>query len=43
MTEKFYGVYFDRWDLEVNEDGILRNPEVLQIVEFEYDEDFESR
>ena len=39
MTEKYYGVYFDRWDLEVNEDGILRNPEVLQIVEFEYDEE----
>ena len=39
MTEKFYCVYFDKFDLEVNEDGVLQNPDVLQIIEFEYDEE----
>ena len=38
MTEKFYGVYFDRHDLEVDEQGRLENSEALQIIEFEYDE-----
>lgn len=39
MTEKFYGIYFDRHDLEVDGDGHLTNPEVLQIIEFEYSEE----
>lgn len=38
MTEKYYGIYFDKFDLKVNEDGELINPEVLYIMEFEYDE-----
>lgn len=38
MTEKFYGIYFARHDLEVDEQGHLENPEALQIIEFEYDE-----
>lgn len=39
MTEKLYGIYVDKWDLEVNRDGHLQNPDVLQIVEIEYDEE----
>ena len=39
MTEKCYGIYFDRFELEVDADGNLANPEVLQIIEFEYDQD----
>ena len=38
MTDKYYGIYFDRHDLTVDEGGHLTNPEALQIVEFEYDE-----
>lgn len=38
MTNKFYGIYFDRCDLQVDREGILENPEALQIIEFEYDE-----
>ena len=36
MTDKYYGIYFDKHDLEVNRHGDLMNPEVLQIIEFEY-------
>lgn len=39
MTDKYYGIYFDRLDLRVDEGGHLENPEALQIVEFEYSED----
>lgn len=39
MNSKYYGIYFDRWDLQVDRKGNLENPEVLHIVEFEYDED----
>lgn len=38
MTDKYYGIYFDRHDLTVDEGGHLTNPEALQIIEFEYDE-----
>ena len=39
MTEKCYGIYFDRFELEIDRDGNLANPEVLQIIEYEYDQD----
>lgn len=39
MTDKYYGIYFDRYDLEVDVCGHLTNPEALQIIEFEYAED----
>ena len=39
MTEKYYGIYFDRLDLCVDNNGQLINPEVLQIVQYEYEED----
>lgn len=38
-TVKSYGVYFDKWELDVDTEGHLLNPEVLQIVEFECDEE----
>ena len=39
MTEKFYGIYFDEWELKVDRNGDLQNPEALYIVEFEFDEE----
>lgn len=39
MTDKYYDVYFDAADLSVSEEGELMNPEVLQIIEFEYDDE----
>ena len=39
MTDKYYGIYFDKLDLEVNRHGELMNPEVLQIIEFEYEDE----
>ena len=39
MTDKYYDVYFDAGDLIVDEGGRLENPEVLQIIEFEYDDE----
>ena len=42
MTDKYYDIYFDPSDLEVDRGGHLENPEVLQIIEFEYDEDTEE-
>lgn len=42
MTDKYYDVYFDTGDLVVDTEGRLENPEVLQIVEFEYDEETEE-
>lgn len=39
MTDKYYDVYFDAGDLIVDEGGRLENPKVLQIIEFEYDEE----
>ena len=38
MTDKYYDVYFDAGDLIVDERGRFENPEVLQIIEFEYDD-----
>ena len=37
--EKYYDIYFDPADLEVDTEGHLENPEVLQIIEFEYDDE----
>ena len=42
MTDCFYGIYFDRWDLNVDKDGHLKNPEVLKIIEFEFDEELDE-
>ena len=42
MTEKYYDVYFQPADLYVDEHGHLENPDALQIIEFEYDEDTEE-
>ena len=39
MTDKYYDVYFDAGDLIVDEGGRLENPEVLQIIEFQYDDE----
>lgn len=36
MTDKYYGIYFDKHDLIVNREGELMNLDVLQIIEFEY-------
>ena len=38
-TYKYYDIYFDKWDLEVDKDGRLLNPEVLKIIQFECDEE----
>ena len=38
MSDKYYGVYFDRSDLIVDKRGNLVNPEALYVIEFEYDE-----
>jgi len=37
MNEKFYGIYFDRSELKVDEQGDLENPEALYVIEFEFD------
>ena len=42
MTDKYYDVYFDAGDLIVDEGGRLENQEVLQIIEFEYDDETEE-
>ena len=42
MTDKYYDVYFDHSELEVDRDGHLENPEALQIIEFEYDDETEK-
>ena len=42
MTDKYYDVYFDAGDLIVDEGGRLENPEALQIIEFEYDDETEE-
>ena len=39
MTEKSYGIYFDRCALKVDHDGSLLNPEALFIIEFVFDEE----
>ena len=38
MTDLYYGVYFDRNELQVDDKGHLLNPEALYIIEFVYDE-----
>lgn len=40
--EKYYDIYFDPADLEVDTEGHLENSEVLQIIEFEYDDETEE-
>ena len=35
MTEKFYDVYFDPSELEVDRNGELMNPEALRIIRFD--------
>ena len=42
MTDKYYDIYFQPADLYVDEHGRLENPDALQIIEFEYDEDTEE-
>lgn len=42
MTDKYYDVYFQPADLYVDEHGHLENPDALQIIEFEYDEDTDA-
>ena len=42
MTDKYYDVYFQPADLYVDEHGHLENPDALQIIELEYDEDTED-
>jgi len=42
MTDKYYDIYFDPSDLEVDREGHLLNPDALQIIEFEYDDDTEE-
>lgn len=42
MTDKYYDIYFEPSDLEVDTRGRLENPDALQIIEFEYDEDTEE-
>ena len=39
MADKYYDVYFDPSELEVDRDGHLKNPDALQIIEFKYDDD----
>ena len=43
MTDKYYDVYFQPADLYVDEHGHLENPDALQIIGFEYDEDTGDR
>lgn len=40
--EKYYDIYFDPAELEVDEKGDLTNPETLRIIEFTYDEDTDA-
>ena len=40
--DKYYDIYFDPADLEVDTEGNLENPKVLQIIEFEYDDETEE-
>lgn len=42
MTDKYYDIYFEPSDLAVNLEGHLENPDALQIIEFEYDDDTEE-
>ena len=42
MIDKYYDVYFDAADLSVSEEGELMNPDALQIIEFEYDDETEE-
>lgn len=42
MTDKYYDVYFDPAYLVVDTEGRLENPEALQIIEFEYDDETEE-
>ena len=42
MNDKYYDVYFQPADLYVDEHGHLENPDALQIIEFEYDQDTEE-
>ena len=42
MTNCTYGIYFDRWELEVNKHGQLTNPDALRIIEFEIDEELDD-
>ena len=37
MNDKYYGIYFDPSELEVNREGHLLNVDALQIIEFEYE------
>jgi len=39
MNGKYYDIFFDPAELEVDRVGNLENPDALQIIEFEYDED----
>ena len=42
MADKYYDIYFDRNFLKVDGNGHLENWEILQVIEFEYDEDTEE-
>ena len=42
MNGKYYDVYFDPSELEVDRNGRLENLKALQIIEFEYDDDTEE-
>ena len=43
MNNKYYGIYFDPSELEVDRKGHLLNPDALQIIEYEYtDEDSDT-
>lgn len=42
MTDKYYDIYFEPSDLAVNLEGHLENPDALQIIEFEYDDETEE-
>ena len=37
MTNKYYGIYFDPSELEVDREGHLLNVDALHIIEFEYE------
>ena len=42
MTDKYYDIYFQPADLYVDQEGHLENPDALQIIQFEYDDDTEE-
>ena len=42
MTDKYYDIYFEPSDLAVDLEGHLENPDALQIIEFEYDDETEE-